>query len=75
MTVIIKPIGKGELIAESHYIEFEDVESIDDSCSPLIKIRHKNHQSYIMMKVPDNCYLLVTKDDNDNDVRLYRRKE
>ena len=59
MTVIIKPIDKGELIAESHYREFEDVQSLDDDCYPLIKLIHKNNQCYVLMKVPDNCYLLV----------------
>ena len=59
MTVIIKPIDKGELIAEPHYREFEDVQSLDDDCYPLIKLRHKSGQSYVLMKVPDNCYLLV----------------
>lgn len=59
MTVIIKPIDKAELIVESHYREFEDVESINDDCYPLIKLRHKNKQCYVLMKVPDNCYLLV----------------
>lgn len=59
MTVILKPFDKGELIAESHYREFEDVESLDDDCYPLIKLRHKNKQAYILMIVPDNCYLLV----------------
>lgn len=62
MTVIIKPIDKMESM-ENHYREFEDTESIDDSCYPLIKIRNKNHQAYIMMKVPDNCYLLVLNED------------
>lgn len=64
MTVIIKPIHKGELLAESHYREFEDVESIDDDCYPLIKIRHKNYNEYVMMKVPENCYLLVMNEEN-----------
>ena len=56
MTVIIKPIDKAELI-------FEDVESIDDDCYPLIKIRHKNHNAYVMMSIPENCYLLVINED------------
>lgn len=59
MTVIIKPIDKRDLFDDYHYREFEDVESIDDVCYPLIKIRHKNHNCYVMMKVPDDCYLLV----------------
>ena len=63
MTVIIKPIDKAELILESHYREFEDVESIDDDCYPLIKIRHKNHNAYVMMSIPENCYLLVINED------------
>lgn len=58
MIVIIKPIDKRDSM-DNHYREFEDVESIDDDCYPLIKIRHKNHNCYILMKVPDNCYLLV----------------
>ena len=62
MTVIIKPIDKRELSHDEYfnnYREFDDVESIDDGSYPLIKIRHENHNCYVMMKVPDNCYLLV----------------
>ena len=65
MTVIIKPINKRELQPNEcfyHYREFEDVESIDDDCYPLIKIRHSNHRSYALMVVPDNCYILVIND-------------
>ena len=59
MTVIIKPINARDLYDDNHYREFEDVESIEDDCFPLIKIRHKNHDCYALMKVPDNCYLLI----------------
>lgn len=59
MTVIVKPIDKNELICDMNYRKFEDVESIDDDSYPLIKIRHKSHKCYVLMKVPDNCYLLV----------------
>ena len=59
MTVIIKPINARDLYDDNHYREFEDVKSIDDDCFPLIKIRHKNHDCYALMKVPDNCYLLI----------------
>lgn len=63
MTVIIKPIDKRALYDEYHYREFEDVESIDDDSFPLIKIRHKLHNCYVLMQVPDDCYLLVLKED------------
>lgn len=66
MTVIIKPIDKNEIICDTHYRKFEDVESIDDNCFPLIKIRHKAHNCYALMKVPDNCYVLVIKEDNND---------
>lgn len=62
MIVSIKPIDKTDSM-DSHYREFDRVESIDDSCYPLIKIRHENHEQYVMMRVPDNCYLLVIKED------------
>lgn len=64
MTVIIKPIDKQALFNdEYHYREFEDVESIDDDCFPLIKIRNKSHNCYVLMRVPDDCYLLVLLED------------
>lgn len=62
ITVIIKPINKREIM-DAHYREFDDVESIDDDHYPLIKIRHKGYQCYALIKVPDNCYLLVLNDD------------
>lgn len=65
MTVIIKPINKRELNNDeyfNHYREFDDVESIDDRLYPLIKLMHKNHNCYVMMKVPDNCYVIVIND-------------
>lgn len=62
MTVIIKPIDKHDTI-ESHYREFEDVASIDDEYYPLIKLRHKSNNCYILMKVPDSCYLLVINEE------------
>lgn len=63
MTVIIKPIDQRALFDSSHYREFENVESIDDDTYPLIKLRHKDHNCYILMKVPDDCYLLVINND------------
>ena len=65
MTVIIKPIDseKETLFEKYHYREFEDVESIDDGGFPLIKIRHKSHDCYVLMQVPDDCYLLVLLED------------
>lgn len=59
MTVVIKPIDKRASIDGVHYREFEDVESIDDDYFPIIKIRHRDHTCYGLMKVPDDCYLLV----------------
>lgn len=59
MTVVIKPIDKRTLYDDIHYREFEDVESIDDDCFPTIKIRNKVQNCYALMKVPDDCYLLV----------------
>lgn len=67
MTVIIKPINKRDTL-DAHYREFEDVESIDDNSYPLIKIRHSEHHCYALMKVPDNCYLLVINEENNNGV-------
>lgn len=62
MTVIIKPIKRTDTI-EPHYREFENVEFLEDAKFPLIRLRNKDHKSYIAMNVPNDCYLLVILED------------
>lgn len=63
MRVIVKPIIKPIGTPTANYREFDEVHSIDDDTYPIIKIRHKGFDKYVLMKVPDDCYIIVEYDE------------
>lgn len=62
MRVVIKPIIKPVNNPTANYREFDEVISVDTDIYPIIKIRHEDYDRYVLMKVPDDCYIIVSED-------------
>ena len=62
MRVVLKPIIKPISAPTANYREFDEVDSVDDDMYPIIKIRHKDCDRYVLMRVPDDCYIIISKE-------------
>ena len=62
MRVIIKPIKPPIENPCEDYRIFDDVTQCYDEQYPIIKILHKSKERYVMMRVPENCYMICERD-------------
>lgn len=63
MRVVVKPIIKPINAPTTNYREFDEVGSVDDDMYPIIKIRHRDCDRYVLMRVPDDCYIIIQDDE------------
>ena len=62
MRLIIKPIKKPKDNSQINYREFDEVIHCYVDDYPVIKLVHKSNERYVMMRVPDDCYIICEKE-------------